>query len=33
MFASKAGAKMVIGIDMSNILDQAETVERVYRGP
>lgn len=28
MFASKAGAKMVIGIDMSNILDQAEKIVR-----
>jgi ribosomal protein L11 methylase PrmA len=28
MFASKAGAKLVIGIDMSNILDQAEKIVR-----
>jgi protein arginine N-methyltransferase 1 len=28
MFASKAGAKQVIGIDMSNILDQAEKIVR-----
>ena len=28
MFASKAGAKRVIGIDMSNILDQAEKIVR-----
>lgn len=28
MFASKAGAKKVIGIDMSNILDQAEKIVR-----
>ncbi len=26
MFAAKAGAKLVIGIDMSNILDQAEKI-------
>ncbi|CAD6571034.1 MAG: type I protein arginine N-methyltransferase Rmt1 [Tremellales sp. Tagirdzhanova-0007] len=28
MFASKAGASLVIGIDMSNILDQAEKIVR-----
>ncbi|ORY27214.1 protein arginine n-methyltransferase [Naematelia encephala] len=28
MFASKAGAKLVVGIDMSNILDQAENIVR-----
>ena len=28
MFASKAGAKLVVGIDMSNILDQAEKIVR-----
>ena len=28
MFASRAGASMVIGIDMSNILDQAEKIVR-----
>ena len=28
MFASRAGAKLVIGIDMSNILDQAEKIVR-----
>jgi protein arginine N-methyltransferase 1 len=28
MFASKAGAALVIGIDMSNILDQAEMIVR-----
>lgn len=28
MFASQAGAKLVIGIDMSNILDQAEKIVR-----
>jgi protein arginine N-methyltransferase 1 len=26
MFASKAGAKLVIGIDMSNILGEAEKI-------
>lgn len=26
MFAAKAGAKMVIGVDMSNILDQAQKI-------
>jgi 23S rRNA G2069 N7-methylase RlmK/C1962 C5-methylase RlmI len=26
MFAAKAGAKLVIGIDMSNILDQAKKI-------
>lgn len=26
MFAAKAGAKLVIGIDMSNILDQAQKI-------
>jgi ribosomal protein L11 methylase PrmA len=28
MFASKAGAALVVGIDMSNILDQAEMIVR-----
>ena len=28
MFASRAGAQLVIGIDMSNILDQAEKIVR-----
>jgi len=28
MFASKAGAELVVGIDMSNILDQAEMIVR-----
>jgi protein arginine N-methyltransferase 1 len=28
MFASKAGASLVVGIDMSNILDQAEKIVR-----
>ena len=28
MFAAKAGASKVIGIDMSNILDQAEKIVR-----
>jgi len=28
MFASKAGAELVVGIDMSNILDQAEKIVR-----
>ena len=26
MFCAKAGAKMVIGVDMSNILDQAQKI-------
>ncbi len=26
MFAAKAGAKLVVGIDMSNIIDQAEKI-------
>lgn len=33
MFASKAGAKLVIGIDMSNILDQAEKIVRANGFP
>lgn len=26
MFCAKAGAKLVIGVDMSNILDQAQKI-------
>lgn len=29
MFAAKAGAKLVIGVDMSNIIDQAKEIIKI----
>ena len=31
MFAAKAGAKKVIGVDMSNIIDQAKVIVKANR--